>query len=500
MRLALKIFLAYSLVIVVLVGVAVWTLGEVAQLISADRRITVRAVDSLRLEAFLRERVEQAHKFEMRYLVFGDREYETVPTQEAVKIQNGLRQLNELLGTDAERERLERAVRAYAEYRAAVVRGRDLRARGDGGGAARMLEVQAQPALDRVVGALDGLLVLTKAALSESQVQAVTALGEVQTEVGRLKARTWTAVVVALVTAIAAALAGTAAIAWRMTRSLRRLAAATALLAEGSFQPVPVETADEIGILARSFNSMAARLRELDALKEQFYATMSHELRSPLTSAREAARLLEAGGAGPLTPKQEKLVAIIHRSAERLLGLVNQVLDLSRLTAGLLPIDRRPVDLERVVLRAVKELRIQAEERGVGLMTEHGPGPFEMLGDEDRLVQVVVNLVANGIRFTPAGGSVTVRLAEAGGALELRVEDTGAGIPADALPYIFDRYRQAHTGHGGTGLGLAIARGLVEAHGGRVTVESEEGKGSRFTVVFPREAVALPRADDAEAR
>jgi signal transduction histidine kinase len=113
-----------------------------------------------------------------------------------------------------------------------------------------------------------------------------------------------------------------------------------------------------------------------------------------------------------------------------------------------------------------------------------------VLGDEDRLVQVVVNLLANAVRFTPVGGRVTIRLIDAGPECEIQVEDTGVGIPASELPHIFESYRQAHPGKGGTGLGLAIVRGLVQAHGGRVTAESQEGKGSRFTVLLPRDHAA----------
>jgi signal transduction histidine kinase len=491
MRLALKIFLANSLVILILVGVAAWTLTEVARLIAADRQIAIRGADALRLEASLRERVGQAHRLEMRHLIFGDREYAEVSSLEALRIQKGLELLGSLLATEPERAQWHEAVQAFGRYRAAVARGHELRARGNLPRATRVLESEAGQAADRVIAALDRLMDLTQAALNEGQLQATLALGQVQSDVTRFREHTWTAVVVALIVAVLVALLGTAAIAVRMTRSLRRLAAATTALAEGSFgEPVPVDTGDEIGALARAFNSMAARLREVDALKEQFYATMSHELRSPLTSAREAAHVLQQGAPGPLTPKQEKLLAIIHGSADRLLRLVSEVLDLSRLNAGMLPLDRRPFDLERTVRHAVKELRIQAQERGVALIHDSGPGPFELFGDEDRIVQVLVNLMANAIRFTPTGGTVAVRLQDAGPEMRLEVEDTGVGIPADALPFVFDRYRQAHSGRGGTGLGLAIVRGVVEAHGGRVGVESEEGKGSRFTVMLPRHAAS----------
>jgi signal transduction histidine kinase len=312
-----------------------------------------------------------------------------------------------------------------------------------------------------------------------------------QREVARLERRTWTGVVAAVATSLVLALGATALIAMRITRSLRRLSAATSAVAAGSFrEPIPAGGNDEVGVLARSFNAMAARLRQLDEMKEEFFATLSHELRSPLTSVREASHLLADHVAGPLTPKQARLVEIIQRSSDRLLRLVNQILDISRLRAGLLPLQRAAVDLERLVGRAIDELRPQAEEARVTLDRERVGQGFTVTGDEDRLLQVVVNLLANAVRFTPAGGRVVVRVVDAGAECELQVEDTGLGIPAAELPHIFESYHQAHLGKGGTGLGLAIVRGLVQAHGGRVTVESQEGKGSRFTVLLPRETAA----------
>jgi signal transduction histidine kinase len=162
------------------------------------------------------------------------------------------------------------------------------------------------------------------------------------------------------------------------------------------------------------------------------------------------------------------------------------VLDLSRLRAGALTLDRQPLDLELVVARALDEMRPQAEEAGLSLTSERRGGDFVVEGDEDRLVQVLVNLIANAIRFTMRRGRVVVRLHEVEHEVEVQVEDTGVGIPALALAHIFDTWQQAHQQRGGTGLGLAIVRGIVEAHGGRVTVESQEGKGSRFSVLLPR--------------
>jgi two-component system phosphate regulon sensor histidine kinase PhoR len=200
----------------------------------------------------------------------------------------------------------------------------------------------------------------------------------------------------------------------------------------------------------------------------------------------EAAYLLRDGIAGSLSPRQTRLVSIISASTDRILGLVNRLLDLSRLRAGMLPLQSRPVNVAAIMARAVEELRPQAETADVMLEHECLGTDFVVEGDEERLGEVVVNLGVNAIRFTPRRGSVRIRVTDAGPEVTLEVDDTGVGIPAEALPGIFERYQQARRDRGGSGLGLAIVRGVVEAHGGRVAVESAEGKGTRFTVSLPR--------------
>jgi signal transduction histidine kinase len=296
-------------------------------------------------------------------------------------------------------------------------------------------------------------------------------------------------VLAALGAALVLAVAGAAWIAVRLTRSLRVLSTATQQVGEGApAEPLAVRGRDEVAELTEAFNAMADRLRRVDEMKEEFFATISHELRSPLTSVREAANLLGDGVPGPLNPKQTRLVSIVSSSSDRLLRLVNQILELSRMRAGMQPIRRDRVDVDRIVDRAVDELRPRADEAGVTVERERIGAWFIVSGDEDRLMQVVVNLVANAIRFTPRGGRVVVRTVDADAEVEIQVEDTGCGIPAPALPHIFEWYRQAHQDARGTGLGLAIARSAVDAHGGRITAESQEGKGSRFTVLLPRGA------------
>lgn len=479
MRLASKLFVASSLVIVVVVAVGALSLRAIGRLVSVNVDITTRVVPAVRRSAAVHDAILGLGRLEARFLILGDVRYVTLWNERAARVREDLEMLPEFLTTRAERNALLEARHAFDDYRRMVGEEQVLMMRGERAAAQRLADSRSRRRADRVETALDGLLEATQAAVASARAEAA-----------RLESRTWGAVLVSLAAAFGLALIGTALIAHRLTRSLRALSVATSAVASGSFsEPLPVEGRDEVADLARSFNAMATRLRQLDELKESFLATVSHELRSPLTSMREAAHLLGDGVPGELNPKQGRLVTIIAESSERLLRLVNQLLELSRLRAGMLPLERQAVDLGAVVGRALEELRPQAGEARVTLDRSGRAEGLVLAGDEDRLVQVVINLVANAIRFTPAGGRVTTRVAAAGAEIELVVEDTGVGIPPSVLPLIFDWYRQAHRGAGGSGMGLAIVRGIVEAHGGRVTVESQEGKGSRFTVLLPRRRV-----------
>ena len=479
MRLASKIFLGFSLVIVVLGAVGVLSLRAIGRLVSLNREVASETLPALRVTAEVRDAMLALARLEARFTILRDPRYAEVWRERATAVRADLLRLRDLARAEDEAHHLAEAAAAFESYFEAVIAEQQRLA-----GMGPRLPTTGEPAgralAERVEASLEALQTATHARVLRAQA-----------EVARLEERTWTGVIVALAAALGLALLATAVIALRITRSLRRLSAATSAVAAGSFrEPIPAGGMDEVGVLARSFNAMAARLRQLDEMKEEFFATLSHELRSPLTSVREASHLLADGVAGPLTPKQARLVEITQRSSDRLLRLVNQILDISRLRAGLLPLQHKPVDLERLVMRATEELRPQAEEAKVRLDRERVGARFTIHGDEDRLVQVVVNLLANAIRFTPAGGRVVVRVVDSAEECEVQVEDTGLGIPAAELPHIFDTYRQAHLGKGGTGLGLSIVRGLVQAHGGRVTVESHEGKGSRFSVLLPREVRA----------
>ena len=464
MRLSYKVFMTSALVIVSLVAVATWSLLAISRLVDVNRGIATQSLPALRMGTSLREQLGGLTRTGMDARPAAGEPAQKAWNDRAARMAKDFDLLRSFLGTEEERSQHQEATVAFAIYRR-------LAAMGPG------LDAERRFAADRTAAHLDRMLGATYGALEEAQIEA-----------RQLEGHTWNTVFWALLASLAAALATTAFLAVHLTRSLRRLSIATAQLADGVFtHPLPVTSRDEIGELARSFNRMAERLREVDHLKEEFFSHISHELRTPLTSVKEATHLLLERVQGPLTAKQGRLVDIIAASSDRLLRLVNQVLELSRLRARLLPLERRPVDMEKIVVRALEELRPQTEDKGLVVGCATSGSDFALQGDEDWLLRVVVNLVGNAIKFTPHGAAVTVGLTDLGPEVEIVVEDAGIGIPATDLPRIFDPYKQAHRGHGGSGLGLAIVKGLVDAHGGRIRVESEEGRGSRFLVRLPRD-------------
>ncbi|HJQ33597.1 MAG TPA: ATP-binding protein [Pyrinomonadaceae bacterium] len=228
--------------------------------------------------------------------------------------------------------------------------------------------------------------------------------------------------------------------------------------------------------------------REASRLKDEFLATLSHELRTPLTAILGWSHMLRTGLLEGTS--KESVYETIERNARAQAQLIDDLLDVSRIITGKLRLDVRPVDPNSFIEAAVGALGPAADSKGVRVLKLIDAGVVSVVGDPVRLQQVVWNLLSNAIKFTQRGGSVEVRLERVNSHIEIAVSDDGAGIPADFLPYVFDRFRQADQRisrqHGGLGLGLAIVRHLVELHGGTVRAESPgEGRGATFTVQLP---------------
>lgn len=231
------------------------------------------------------------------------------------------------------------------------------------------------------------------------------------------------------------------------------------------------------------------REAELDRMKNEFIATVSHELRTPMTAVKGALGLLLGGAAGPVTEEQRELLTVAHQNTDRLIRLINDILDLSRIEAGHLELRRVPVQVNDVVAAAVREMEGVRQQRGLELHLHLSPNLPEVEADPDRVGQVLINLLGNAYKFTEPGGRVTVRTLAAGDEVRVQVADTGPGIPPDQLERIFERFQRAPGAAtrraGGTGLGLAIARAIVQGHGGRIWAESAPGQGATFTFTLP---------------
>jgi signal transduction histidine kinase len=247
-------------------------------------------------------------------------------------------------------------------------------------------------------------------------------------------------------------------------------------------------------------------LSEANRAKDVFLATLSHELRTPLTPVLGWVNLLRAGGGAAADPNMlVQGLDSIERNARLQARLVDDLLDISRIVSGKLRIEWEPVDLCAVVESAVEALRPEAAARGIELGLERPAGALVVQGAPLRLQQILSNLLANAIKFTPDGGRVSARVWRERGDARAEVKDTGIGITPEFLPHVFDRFRQADgtttRAYGGLGLGLAIVRALTELHGGRVEAASDgEGRGATFTLVLPSAAGAeVAGAEPAES-
>jgi signal transduction histidine kinase len=291
--------------------------------------------------------------------------------------------------------------------------------------------------------------------------------------------------VLAGLAAVALALAMVQFLAHGMTRPLREMVAAARAMARGDYgRRVTATSRDEVGELARAFNTMAAELAEVDRIRRDLVANVSHELRTPIGALQAVLENL-VDGVEPVG--QGTLEATLHQVG-RLGDLVEQLLDLSKLESGAVPLKRARVTARSVLDEIVREWRMHGYDRRVELGVTIDPPSLTLDADPGRIHQVLANLVANAVRHSPEGGCVTLTARGNGGSVVLEVADEGPGIPPGEAERVFERfYRsdQARSSDGGSGLGLAIARWIVDLHGGAIRVEPGAPSGCRFVVELP---------------
>jgi signal transduction histidine kinase len=294
----------------------------------------------------------------------------------------------------------------------------------------------------------------------------------------------------ALLIAVGVAAAGAMVLAWLLARQIVKPVesltfAAEAMAAGDLGRRVTAPARDEIGVLARAFNTMADSRARLDGLRRNLVNDVAHELRTPLANLQGYLEVLRDGVTAP-TPA---VLAVLHEESLLLNRLVADLQELALAEAGQLPLVKEPVDIGELVAHVIDALRLQADAKNVTLVSDAaGMIPMAFV-DADRVSQVLRNLLRNAIAHTPPGGTAAVAAMVQGDDIEVTVRDTGAGIAPEHLPYVFDRFYRADPARaratGGAGLGLAIVKHLVEAHGGAITVASTPGRGAVFTFTLP---------------
>jgi signal transduction histidine kinase len=281
-----------------------------------------------------------------------------------------------------------------------------------------------------------------------------------------------------------------------MTQPLRDMAAAVRRMEVGDYTArVETRSRDEVGQLATAFNRMNAELELLERSRRDLVANVSHELKTPITAIRAH---LENLADGIEQPDRDTMQVMLNQT-ERLGRLVDQLLDLSKLESGEVPLQLEPMPLAPVVDQVLSEFSVGRAVTDVSLLAEV-PDDLLVEADRERIHQVVFNLVDNAVRFTPPGGAVTIRAWREGDRVRVEVQDTGVGVAPEHLPRLFERFYRADPSRsrddgGGTGIGLAIARSIVEGHGGRITAESEPGLGTTLTFDLPAATAAVTATD-----
>ncbi|MFD1954862.1 sensor histidine kinase [Paenibacillus thailandensis] len=271
----------------------------------------------------------------------------------------------------------------------------------------------------------------------------------------------------------------------RIVKPIQELTRAARRMADGDWtRRAQKRGRDEIGQLAETFNTMANELEQREKMKDDFISSISHELRTPLTSIKGWSETLKEGEPGDI--EELKLgLSIISRETERLSGLVEDLLDFSKLSARSMELHTETLDLNSPVRETVRQLAVREQQAGVRLVASLGKSPIIVCADANRIKQVVINLIDNAFKYTPSGGSIRISTAVAEQTAVLTVADTGSGIAQEDLPHVTEKFYKASKGHGGSGLGLAICKEIIELHGGSLSIDSELGAGTIVAVKLP---------------
>lgn len=511
MRIATKITLGYSFLILLMVGLLISHMRLIHRMEAINRRLSEihfrAAITALELLGDLTRLEEATGKF----VATGRPEYAAEVKKARQAFTGNLERMRALGQSEREAREIAHLAQMWDDFSAMASRQESQLT------TLRPGEVKdLEPIRDILSGLIQHLSLLRAQTQTVIQATQETIQAQVHTSTETAK-RAREVSSLATVTGVLLAILISFFIVRSISDPLRQLTEGTRALAEGHFSVhLEARGRDEFAQLARDFNLMAERLDELDQMKKDFVSHVSHELKAPLASMQETIRLLLDEIPGPLTDRQRRLLELTAQSGRRLTAMIGNLLDLSRMEAGVMEYDRKQHDLVEIVRTALAEFEARANEKKLRLEVDLPEPPVLATCDGDRLLQVLTNLLENAYKFSPPGGTLAVQAQVIAGlpphlpafwrqalsrvgsdrGLLLAVSDSGPGVPDAHKERIFEKFHQVRQGKKrsgqGVGLGLAICRMIVEAHRGAIWVEDNPGGGSIFYVLLPVDSVGQP--------
>ncbi|MFN0157561.1 MAG: ATP-binding protein [Bacteroidota bacterium] len=465
-----KLMIGFGLVIGLMIVVNVYTLSQLYDVSAITQNTLSSDVLVIDLAKAVQSYLTDEERYAQKYVITGDSTYIGLLHDRTLQVETILDSILELPSDSLQSIILHSIYLSHQGLAISFDRARTRRV-------ARSVAGAWTDSLRAIYGSLDDLVRRNQLLIGESMTRVESGL-----------AQTANIVLVLMIGTMLVAITAALVISRTITRPIRILERGTAQIARGVFEPITVTSQDEIAQLAAAVNDMAGKLKQANEAKAEMMHTISHELRTPLQTVLSAQYLLVEEKVGPLNDEQQRLLAIVRQNIDKLSSFSHQFLDLEKMEAGMMEYKFERVNVHLLLSRIVEETRLDATRKRLHIALG-GLTHADVLADPARLATAFSNLLSNAVKYTPEGGRIEVGLASATGAFRISFSDTGIGIGPDEIPKLFTKFFRASNARTenarGTGIGLALVRAIIEAHKGKLRVESELGKGSTFIVELP---------------
>lgn len=473
-----RLIFGYLIIFLLVIALIIYAILQLKQFEYITREIHYIDHQMLEIEKKLSDAILAQMGFERKYLIIKDKLLHDQYFLTSEEFKKNLDQAFFFSSTDSQKNILQVIKQEYEGYNSIVTKEIEL-VKNNKSYDQKLFKKEKDKAIDQILEELKKLAAVSRQITSEK----IRRLSEIGAEARRLT-------IIIAVTALIGILLISFIFTRTITKPISRLIDKTREIAKGIFkEDLQISSPPEIKELSEAVNSMCAQLKALDQMKSDFFSMISHELRTPLTSIKVGSELLLQEKGKHITESEQEILGILSRESQRLIDLVNSILDLAKMEAGVMVFQFKPTHIGPLIQQVVEEFKPLALGTGINLRLADLANLPTIKIDAERIRQVIRNFIGNAIKFTPKGGQVTISALAKERTLQVCVKDTGPGIPKESLPKIFEKFQQASLQKTslmkGTGLGLAIAKQIILAHGGKIWAESEAGQGSSFFFALP---------------